>query len=204
MGSRRRLWTRFFAGVVVGVLGTVASLLAVVLGVRSLATSEGCATLPREELTVAEMVALRQRVDAYQADPSEPLAFSARETSFVVREVLGVPAWVSVRGSDVTAEFRIPTGDRCYDVSFTGAFDVTDGVAYVVPSALVVGRLDLSSVAAGRRIALEPAHVEQARARDLLGHVVTLWVADDHVNLHVDDPLALASSSRGRAIQAVP
>jgi hypothetical protein len=85
-------------------------------------------------------------------------------------------------------------------VSFTGSFDVTDGVAHVGPSALVVGRLDLSSLVAGRRIALEPAHVQPAPARDLLGHVVSLWVADGRVNLHVDDPMVLASRGRPPAV----
>ena len=202
MGVVAPLWGRFFAGVAVGVLGTLASLLAMLVGLRSLAISDECATLPREELTVDEMVALRLRVDAYTADPSEPLAFSARETSFVVREVLGVPAWVDASGSDVTAEFRIPSGPRCYDVSFTGTFDVKDGVAHLVPSRLVVGRLNVSPLAAGRQIALEPSHVESDRARDLLGHVVALWVADGRVNLRVDDPQALAS--RGRPASAIP
>jgi hypothetical protein len=202
MGWFAPVWGRFLVGVAVGVLGTLAGLLAMVVGLRSLAISDGCATLPREELTVDEMVALRLRIDAYTADPSEPLAFSARETSFVVREVLGVPAWVDAQGGDVTAEFRVPSGSRCYDVSFTGTFEVKDGVAHLVPSELVVGRLNLSALAAGRRVALEPSHVESVRARDLLGHVVALWVADGRVNLRVDDPEALAS--RGRPTSEVP
>jgi len=202
MGLVAPLWGRFFAGVTVGVLGTLAGLLALLVGLRSLAISDECATLPREELSVDEMVALRLRIDAYTTDPSEPLAFSARETSFVVREVLGMPAWVDTTGSDINAEFRVPSGARCYDVSFTGTFDVKDGVAHLVPSKLVVGRLDVSAFAAGRRIALEPSHVESDRARDLLGHVVALWVTDGRVNLRVDDPEALAS--RGRPSSVVP
>jgi hypothetical protein len=193
---------RFLAGVAVGVLGTLAALLALAVGLRSLAISEECATLPRELLTVDEMVALRQRVDDYVADPSAPIAFSGREASFVVREILGVPAWVDAEGSDVSAQFRVPSGTRCYDVSFRGTFDVKDGVAHVVPSSLVVGRLDLSPLAAGRPYAFAPARVDSEPARDLLGHVVRLWVSDGIVKFHVDDPSALASRPR-RSIPGV-
>lgn len=183
---------RFLRGVVVGVCLTLLPLVGLSAWTWSAAVSEACAELPREDLSIDEMVSIKQRVDAYRRDPSRPLELSGREASFLVREHLGVRGWLTIEGDEVRMELRLPSGGRCYDVSFRGAVDARSaGAVGVVPSSLVVGRLDLSWWAAGRRIEILPAQVEGEAAAALVGHLTALQVQDGRIALEVDDPETL-------------
>ena len=182
------LRSRFLRGVAVGVGIT---LLAAVVGVgwvRSRALSSECADLRREDLSIDEMIAIKRRVDDYRRDPSRPLELSGREASFLVREHLRMQAWLGVSGDQIELDLRIPTRERCYDVAFLGTLEVVDGVAHLVPTSFVVGRLDLSWWAGGSAYEIGSGQVSEPGAARLLAHVTSLKVAQGRIAIEVDDP----------------
>ena len=188
MSLAELLRSRFLRGVVVGVGLT---LLGVGLGLGwlwSRAVAPECAELRREDLSIDEMVAIKRRVDDYRRDPSTPLELSGREASFLVREHLRLQAWLGVQGDEVAVDLRIPERQRCYNVSFHGQVEVVDGVAHVVPSSLVVGRLDLTWWAGGSSYEIRSGQVGEEAAADLLEHVTSMRVVQGRIALEVDDP----------------
>ncbi|MEQ1569754.1 MAG: hypothetical protein ABMA64_29230 [Myxococcota bacterium] len=164
------------------------------------ASAVECEALPREDLSLSEMVQLRRRLDAYRDHPESPLALSGREASFLMREQFDLPAWLAIRGGEVALEARIGETGRCWNVGFRGELEVRGGRPLVSPDELRVGKLQLGWWLRGRQFelpGLEPSE-EGAPLATLLAHLVQMDVVDGEVYLRLDDPAALDAAGGGR------
>lgn len=146
-----------------------------------------CRTLQRADLSIEEIIAIKQRVEAHQLDRSAPLRLSGREASFLLADTLRYPVHIAVDGSEVGAELALPAGkaERCYHVDFHGSVVVEEAVAVVVPSRLVVGELDLSGWVGGRAVELGPDDLRE-HAGQLLARMRQLQVEDGHLLVDID------------------
>jgi hypothetical protein len=166
------------------------------LGVYRLATSEACGLLPREDLSLREMADLRHVLDGYKTRIERlgpPLELTSRQTAFLLREELDVPAWIEVHGPVLRLEGRFTGGNpegRCWNVTYRGSFRVEGGQAYVVPDTLWVGRLDLGWWLRDQRVRLPPVLVKLGGLRlvDLFSHLELLELGGDKVSVRLDDP----------------
>lgn len=155
------------------------------------AAAGDCGQLPREDLSLREMADLRNLIDAYKVDDT-PLALTARQASFLLREELKVPAWLEIVGATVRVEARLPNGppERCWSVTYRGTFQVEGGHAYVVPDLVRIGRLDLGWWLAEQRMELPEVVVVAGGPKftEFFSHVESLQVADGGLTLQLDDP----------------
>lgn len=183
--SKRRRWLALGA-----LLGTFVTLSLGGLGwAWALATSAECAEIPREDLTLREMGVLRRLIEGYKRDPTEPLALTARQASFLLREEFELTAWFAT-GDDgeLTGELTVPRDGGCWNVSFRGTVEVDDALARVVPSELRVGDLPLGWLVAGHTWRLGPERMPHDKARELLGHLASVRVDGEQLLVRVDDP----------------
>lgn len=162
------------------------------LVVYGLARSGECEHLPREDLSLREMADLRHLMDAYKVASAPQLDLTARQASFLVREEFDVPAWLEIKGPTLRVEARLPDGapERCWNVTYRGAFEVAHGRAYVVPDALRVGQLDLGWWIRAQRLAVPDAIVAAGgpKLTEFFGHLESLHVRDGGMSVTLDDP----------------
>lgn len=166
-----------------------ASLLAGIFLFRRLLTDE-CAELPREDLSLHEIAQLYRRFDSYRADPTSPLALSARETSFLVREQFEILAWLETDGPQIHLETRLPRDGRCLNITFRGVLDVEERVPRITPMVLHLGSLDMSWLVEGREMTVPSSvvSVPGPGARELFSHLVSMQIEDGLVFVRLDDP----------------
>ncbi|MEQ1504559.1 MAG: hypothetical protein ABMB14_20135, partial [Myxococcota bacterium] len=158
-----------------------------------------CVELPREDLSLREMGALRRRLEDYKGDPRSTLVLSGREASFLVREQFDLPAWLAIDGTEVRLEAQVPHGESdpehveagaCWAVRFRGRVEVDRGRAFVVPDGMSLGDLDLTWIVGGRKLEL-PRSVLSApgpAAAELADHLVSMQIADGTMFVRLDDP----------------
>lgn len=133
---------------------------------------------------------LRRRMDRYKrSSRPSPLILSGREASFLLREQLGLPAWLAVEGSELRLEARIGEQGRCWSVGFRGRVELEQRNARIRPSVLTVGRLELGWLVGGRTFELPVDTLASAGGgQEIASHLLTMQVADDSVFLRIDDP----------------
>lgn len=148
-----------------------------------------CRSITRADLSLAEMGAIKRRLEAYRGDPSHPLALSGDEVSFLLADNLRYPVFVRVDGDEVSAELSVPEAGsrRCYNIDFRGRIEVDEGLARLVPSELVVGHLDVSGWLAGRNLWVDRADIAGEHAANLLEQLRQLRVVDGRLQLEFED-----------------
>ena len=150
-----------------------------------------CAEIPQAEMSLNEILTIKDRVTAYERDNSGSLTLSAKEASFILADNLKYPLWLEADGDQLSATLAVPERDRCWNIAFTGAVSVDSGVAQVQASSLQVGALDLSAVAAGRSMSVRKRDIKGRHARRLLGQTRKLRVSDGQLVVELDDPSSL-------------
>jgi hypothetical protein len=193
---RRLSDSRFLRGVVVGSLATLALVGGVATWAYTRASASECTELPREDLSLREMGQLHRRIEKYKhRERPSPLILSGREASFLLREEFGLPAWLSIDGSEVRVVAQVEEGERCWGLGYRGQVELEHGAVNLQPDELTIGRLDVSWLVRGRTFVIPvgdpPAEVDEgprARLRDIAGHLLTMQVADGSVFVRVDDP----------------
>jgi len=171
---------------VVLALGTLGSSFA-----WSLALSEECRRLERVDLSIEEMVDLKQKVDDAVREGRNDVVLSGDETSFVLREFLRLPVYVQVEAGEVLMQAAVPRNDQCYNIDYRGAFTIAEGSAHLRPRILTIGELELADWV-GEELALAPERVlDDPETLDLFAHLQRVEVDGDEVVVEVDDLEAL-------------
>jgi hypothetical protein len=169
-------------------IGIASALYATWLWDRAL--SDGCDAWEVTDLSMGELIALKQRKDAYQHDPSPDAALelSGQEISFLMRDVLDYGVFVRFLDGDVDALVAIPGRNGCYNVRFVGTVEVDEGVAVVVPRVLVVGEADLSGLVGGLRLVVRPEDLADPGVAESLQNTERLDIEGDRLRLRLSDP----------------
>ena len=180
---------RIGAGIFLGALGLAA--LSVAWAVDA-AKPAACISLDKAELTLQEIISVKRQVDAHQEDAVDHmLRFNGREATFILAEHFEYPVWVSVHDHKLEARLALPDNGYCYNIEFQGHVEIEEGIASVVPSHLLIGRLDLSTLLNGHQFILD-AQTERADGMShLLRHIHHLAVEEDHIVLQLDDVASL-------------
>lgn len=153
------------------------------------ARSSECAVRSHPPLSMAELIDVRKRFDAYRRDPSEGLQLSGEELSMLLEDRADVPVFVDIQGQHVDAQVVLPSSEgRCWPVDFKGQLTVDDGIAYLVPEQLTVGHVDLSPFARGVRMELMPEHMPSAKAASFLRQTRSVRVDDGQMQVELHDP----------------
>lgn len=127
------------------------------------AKSESCSEQPAAALEFEEIITLKRRTEAWQAERGSEsrLKLSGAEVTFLLQELAHAQAAVHLDGDTMAATFAVPTDDGCYNIDFEGRVSVADATATIRPRRLIVGDADLSAWVQDRRFVLVP---ERARA----------------------------------------
>lgn len=149
-----------------------------------------CREIARPDLSLQEMVDVKLKVDESERQGSAPIRFSAREATFVLREVLRLPMRVDVTDGHLHFEAAMPYRDACYNVDYQGVAEIAGGVATLHPAAFHVGDLDVASLATGPTPIARLAWVS-ADAMEALGHVESLRVEGSEIIVDIDDVRAI-------------
>ncbi|MEZ4317297.1 MAG: hypothetical protein R3F61_07325 [Myxococcota bacterium] len=129
------------------------------------ARSTECEIAKHDPLSMDELVSVKKRFTAYKRNPEAGLTLSGPEISMLLEDRADVPVYVDVKGTHLHAQVAVPASDsQCYPIDFEGQISVDDGVAYVTPDRLVIGRVDLSTLARGVRMELLPENMPTAKS----------------------------------------
>ncbi len=151
-----------------------------------------CMALEKADLSLQEIVAVKRQVDAHDGeDTTTALRLSGREATFILAEHFEYPVWVSVHDDEVEARLALPDNGHCYNIEFQGQVHVDHGVASVVPSHLLIGRLDLSTLFGGKRIELGATTIKAESVAGLLTKTQQLTVEEDRIVVELDDVAGL-------------
>ncbi len=128
---------------------------AVIIGLGLYATqlytstiSPTCDELPVASLDVAEIVALQDRFDDYKRHPlpEASIGLTAREFNFATRvNAYGFRSHAEFFDDVATIRAVVPRDDgRCHNVVFNGKIHIRNGVAWLQPETLTVGKTELA------------------------------------------------------------
>ena len=154
-----------------------------------LARSSECPDRLLPDITMSELAAVKERLDAYRLNPAPDahLVLSDQEASFLLRDVLEFQVWIDTRGADVDVLLvRRDEDDACLTISFAGSLEVDDGVTMVVPDTLVIGEADLTGWTRNRRLVV-PTALLSDQGKELLANIDYLTVEDDELRVRLKD-----------------
>lgn len=182
----RRSWS--VRRVVAGVVFLLLLVLAVVLvWVDGQLRDAACIARDHGHIELDEMVALKQRVELHQAsdDPEQVVSLDDREASFVLEGIEVGEADVEIDEDRLRLRIGLEAGAACYNVEYLGTLAVDAGVAHFMADRVIVGRLDLSPLLAGRPIVLRPEDMPGERSAAALRAVSALDVHEGLIRLRL-------------------
>ena len=155
----------------------------------SQATSLECEDLEQEDLSIDDIVSLKDRTQAYQREPSSEawLELSGSEASFLLRDEAEYGLWLRPEGDRLGARVTAPLRGICYNIEYEGSLDVEEGTAVLVPERLVVGSLDITPLMGGREYRFEARDVPDPVLARHLQNTERLEVRDGLLRLRFMD-----------------
>jgi hypothetical protein len=183
LGTRAARWGLGLAGLL-AVAG-----LGVTGWVLSEARSSECAIAQHDPLSMDELIDVKKRFTAYKRNPEAGLTLTGAELSMLLEDRADVPVYVDVQGTSLHAEVAVPASDnQCYPIRFSGTLEVDQGVAAVIPDSLVIGSVDLSSLASGVRMELMPEHMPTAKSALFLQQTAAASVDGGQMKVELTAP----------------
>jgi hypothetical protein len=186
---------------------SAAVLLAVAIGgalyVNSLwarTLSDSCETWPPADMSMDEMIAVKERKSEYVAawsnDPEATLSLSPREVDTLLRGETPFTFDVIADGDVVTGRAAVPVKNGCYNLHFIGHAEVRDGAVYLSKvQQFRVGDADLTRfVTLIGTVRLSAKFIDgyvDPRVTHALANTEKLMVQDGsfHLRLHDNDGL---------------
>ena len=174
----------------------VAATLVVVLGglgwvwwTLSGTASDSCEEWAEVDLSIREIVALKDRRRRYQRAYSESAYFemSGREASFLLKGETEYGVWLEAVGDRLMAHVTAPAEDHCYNIDFVGRIEVHDGAPRLEPESLEVGHTDLTWWLSLRQHWLGLPAIKSEAVRTRLAKVQHLEVRDDLIRVRFVD-----------------
>jgi hypothetical protein len=107
-----------------------------------------CDRYAAPEIEVAEIIALKERLAAYQHDRSEEayLSLSAEELGVVIYTATEICGEYGFGPEGLAAQLTVPRPDgSCYHVDFVGQIESRRGSIEIRPNRMVIGTLDVTS-----------------------------------------------------------
>jgi len=153
------------------------------------ARSTECQIVEHEPLSMDELIGVKKRFTAYKRNPEQGLTLTGPEISMLLEDRADIPVYVDVKGEHLHAQVAVPSSDsRCYPIDFEGQISVDNGVAYVTPERLVIGKVDLSGLASGVRMELLPENMPTAKSALFLEQMSTASVQGGEMQVELHAP----------------
>lgn len=173
--------------VVTGLLASVAALGTVYVYTQARTTD--CQIAHHEPLSMDQLIDVKTRFKDYKRNPDAGITLTGNEISMLLEDRADVPVYVDVQGKHLHAQVAVPSSDqKCWPIDFSGDLSVEGGVAYVTPSRLTVGNVDLSGIARGMRVELLPEHMPTAKAALFLEQTRTAVVDEGEMRVELTAP----------------
>ena len=183
LGTRAAQWGLGFAAAVL-----LASTAATGWVVHEAKSSE-CDIAQHDPLSMDELIDVKKRFTAYKRNPQAGLTLTGPELSMLLEDRADIPVYIDVQGTEIHAEVAVPASDeQCYPIRFSGTLQVDQGVAAVIPDALVIGSVDLSALAAGVRMELLPEHMPTAKSALFLEQTAAASVTGGQMKVELTAP----------------
>jgi hypothetical protein len=147
--------------------------------------------IEQADMTLEELVAVKNRVQDYQRNPEGALRLSAKEASFILADNLKYSVWLQAEGDKLTVALALREDELCWNIGFTGTVSVEKGVATVVPSKLQIGALDFTPLALGKVYNFDRSDLDGPQAGRLLAQTQSLRIDDGWLEVKLDDPGSL-------------
>lgn len=188
----RIAWIAAASVLSVGILGAV-----YLTALYGQAISDECETWEPIDLPIEDVIALKQRKDAYQDEPTADgaLWLTSDEATFLLQDLTEYGVRLRFGDHEVDAIVVVPHAQGCYNVHFEGELRVVEGVALISPRTLRVGDADLT----GWVVSEAPWQVVPGDLPDwvdpqvgrALANTEQLSIEGGRVNLRLFDPYAI-------------
>ncbi len=153
------------------------------------ARSAECQIATHDPLSMDQLIDVKKRFKNYKRNPDSGITLTGNEISMLLEDRADVPVYVDVRGQHLHAQVAVPSSDhKCWPIDFEGDLSIEGGVAYVTPSRLTVGSVDLSGIASGMRMELLPEHMPTAKAALFLEQTRTAVVDGGEMRVELTAP----------------
>lgn len=177
-------------GVLLVVFGMAAALLGNDMAQR--AAADSCDDWPIVDLTMREVIDIKQRGKQYKRDPDPEASMSmfAEEVTFLLRDLLDFQVWLHLDRESFLLHMTWPRADVCYNIDATGTVSALDGVAEVHIDELTVGDLVLTPVLGDRTYVVTPERLEdwgQPAIGRKLRQTTKLWIESSQVHFRLAD-----------------
>lgn len=170
------------------VAGTVAAGWGAVTAVQR-ARQGSCEVRKHRELSMDELIAVKKRLTDYRKDPSQGIQLTSEELAMVIEDHTSAPVFLDIEDGSFRAELALAAQqERCWPLVVGGQVSIEDSKAFVVPTQLHLGALDLSTFVAGLRVELLPEHMPSARSANLLSKTRAAAVVDGNITVELLDP----------------
>ena len=133
------------------------------------ARSGPCEVASHRALSVDELIAVRQRFEAYRSTPELGFSLSEEELGMLLEDPEDVPVFLALEGEQVHGQVALPAAvGRCWPVAFSGSLQIDGQKAHFDPARVTLGALDVGWLLGSGAMELLPEQMPTRRTRTFL------------------------------------